>query len=97
MVPISGLALVSVLFLTPPVTPATSNDKGVTAVADAYTAAMLKGDVAGVMAVYGAGPRPRRPRGVLQEAALGHEDRLLHPGAHRLEGVGRRRLRRRLL
>ena len=52
MVSISGLALISLLFLSPPVTPSSSNDKAVVAVADAYSAAMLKGDVAAVMAVY---------------------------------------------
>jgi len=52
MFSISSLALVSVLFLSPPAASGTSNDKAVIAVADAYSAAMLKGDVAGVMAVY---------------------------------------------
>ena len=52
MVSISSLALVSVLFLSPPPTQATAKDPAVMAVADAYTAAMLKGDLAGVMAIY---------------------------------------------
>lgn len=52
MVSISGLALLSVLFLSPPAAQATAKDPAVMAVADAYSAAMLKGDLAGVMAVY---------------------------------------------
>lgn len=52
MIPVANLALVSVLFLSPPATPAVSKDKAVIAVADAYTAAMLKADSAAVAALY---------------------------------------------
>lgn len=46
------LSLLSASLLAAPAPAATSKDPAVVAVADAYSAAMLKGDLAGVMAVY---------------------------------------------
>jgi len=53
MVPIAALALVSAsLLAAPPPAAAAGKDAGVIAVADAYMAAVLKGDAAAVAALY---------------------------------------------